>query len=86
MSRDYRDSVPVISRIAQNIDVGRNLRLAALDALFDPLPVVVTQSYGACLGVSRRTRPTPTVQETPFTGEELQVKFLSDSEENALKY
>jgi hypothetical protein len=44
MSRDYRDSVPVISRIAQNIDVGRNLRLAALDALFDPLPVVVTQS------------------------------------------
>jgi hypothetical protein len=40
---------------------------------------------GCLFGVSRRTRPTPTVQKTRFTGEELQVKFLSDCAEIFLK-
>jgi hypothetical protein len=35
MSRDYRDPVPVTSRIAQDIVVGWSLLPAALDALFE---------------------------------------------------
>jgi hypothetical protein len=55
-----------------------------------PLPIVIhglagQRGNGDGDGVWH-VPPEPQQRITPITGEELQVKFLSDSEENALKY
>ncbi len=86
---------------SHEIDPGRRDLTAQLGyRFFQPQPAGPAKSLDRCRRFSNHSRAalrgnaTPVYSESgapsapisPITGEELQVKFLSDSEENSLKY